>query len=119
MNVKFRHETPQTSDCIVHQFVSSKVEEIKEDVYNSKGSVVKQITVKRPVKCVIPPSEFENRDLDCALFSVENLKQSGVDLFKQQPITRPLFENDLDARASAVEQLDNFDYDSLNEKDFE
>ena len=118
MIYNFKSAKPHEDDNIVHHFESSSIQDMKEPVYNDKGKKVSERVVKKVITKVIPDSEFENLDLDCDLFSVENLKQAGVDLFKQAPTPVKLFGGDLDSRAAAVDALDNFDYSQLTEQDF-
>ena len=119
MNLNFNAAKPRPEDNIVSSFVSSDVVEEKENICDENGKIIRSRIVKKSVTKVIPLSAFENKDLPCSLFSVENMKAAGVDLFKQQPTTTKLFGMTLDERSDVSEQLDKFDFDSITEKDFE
>lgn len=118
MIYNFRHAIPCEDDNIVHQFETSSLVEMKEPVYNEKGKKVSERLVKKVQVNVIPASEFENSDIDCDLFSVENLQKAGIDLFKQAPTPVKIFGVDLDTRSQVADQLDDFDYSQLTEQDF-
>lgn len=114
---KFHHVTPIFDDSLVPRFVRSTAKTV-EKVIEHRGRKIKTFA-SVPVVEVIPDEEFENRGIDCSLFSVENLLASGTDLFKMQPITTPFFSPSLEALSDAREQLDNFTPEQLTEKDFE
>lgn len=118
MIYNFRRAIPREDDNIVHHFETSSLVETIEPVYNDKGKKIKERLVKKVCVKVIPASEFENSDMDCDLFSVENMKKAGVDLFKQAPTPVKIFGADLDARSQVADQLDSFDYSQLTEQDF-
>lgn len=109
---------PDPSDVIVHHFESSSIVEEKESVVDSEGKKLRDRIVKKVRKVALPSDEFENKGMDCSMFSVENMKAAGVDLFQQSPTPVKLFGGDLDSIGAAKDSLDNFDYSQLTEQDF-
>lgn len=118
MNLNFNAAKPRPDDNVVAYFSTSQIVEQKENICDDDGKIISTRIVRKSFTKVVPFSEFENRDLDCDLFSVENMKAAGVDLFKQQPLTAKLFGATLDQRSDVADQLDNFDYSQLTEQDF-
>ena len=113
---KFKHVVPRPEDVVVPQFVQSTVKSV-EKTTERHGRKFKRI-VRTPVVEVISPVTFENRGVDCRLFTVENMLSQGIDLFKQQPITTPFIKASLDDVSKVREECENFDPSNLTEKDF-
>lgn len=119
LNVRFNSEKPCLDDNIIPQFSASYVKEFKIEIRDDNGKLVETRIEKRPFTKVLSSSDFENEDLPCELFSVENMKKAGVDLFKQSPTPVKLFGLSLEDRSAVAEHLDNFDYSQLTESDFD
>lgn len=116
MRYRFNHVKPSPDNCVVPAFVQSVRKKAKRNILDEKGNVIGTEIVQLPVVSPIPHEEFENVGLSCDLFTPENQKAAGVDLRTLPPISTPFFGMTLDQRSEAVEQLENFDYDSLLEK---
>lgn len=104
-------ESPCLEDSPTPSFMVSEVENRKQEIYDAAGVLVSEQIIEVPVQKVIPASDFENKGLKAELFSVENKKAAGVDVFGQKPMTSPFYRNSLDAIGDGI--------DTLNETDFE
>lgn len=113
------HFIPDPQDYTVPTFHVAKRKKASYEIKDVKGKVVSKRESSVIVSEVPAHSEFENLGLSCDLFTVENQSKAGVDLFAKAPIKTPFFTLGLDGRSEATEQLENFDFDSLTEKDFE
>lgn len=113
------HFVPDPQDYTVPTFHVAKRKKTTCEIKDAKGKVVSKRDSSVLVAEVPSHSEFENLGLSCDLFTVENQQAAGVDLFGKAPIKTPFFTLGLDGRSEATEQLENFDFDSLTEKDFE
>lgn len=116
MRYRFSHCTPSPDNYVVPAFVQSVRKKVKRNILDEKGHVIGSEIVQLPVVSPIPHEEFENVGLSCDLFTPEVQEESGVDLRSKPPIAVPFFGMTLDQRSSVVDQLENFDYDSLLEK---
>lgn len=116
---KFNSLKPNVSDNIVPTFKVSQQSIEKQDVFDSKGKVVATKKVRKMISSPIPNDELENKGYSCDLFTVENLKNAGQDPYKMQPITQKMFGGDIDSVGTVTTALDEFNYDSLTDADFE
>lgn len=116
---RFNSLVPDVLDNIVPKFKVSKQSVEKQNVYDAKGKVVSTKRVRKMIAQLISSDELENKGFSCDLFTVENLKQAGQDPYKMQPTHAKMFGGDIDSIGTATSALDNFDYDSLTDADFE
>lgn len=101
----------------VATFLESSIEEMEVPVYNETGKVVNKVIERRVVRKTIPRSVLENEGLSCEMFTVENLQRAGIDVTKQNPITKPLYRGSLDGISAAYDILNDETYLSNLEKD--
>lgn len=99
-----------------HVFYRAAQKQVKRKIYDDDGNVVREDFLSVPFQEEIPVEELEHRGVSCDMFTIENMQAAGVEL---SPITKPLFGITIDQRSLITEQVENFDYDSLTEKDFE
>lgn len=119
MNKKFYNCKPRLEDNIVPHFVESDTKLVTQDIRDEKGNVILSKQVKLPFTREIPASEFENVDIDCDMFTFDNLKKSGYDLYKQSPILTPQYRGNLDSVGDAMDYVENLDVTQLTDKDFD
>lgn len=101
----------------VASFLESSIEELEVPVYNETGKVINKFIEKRVIRKTIPQSVLENEGLSCEMFTVENLHRSGIDVMKQNPITKSFYRGSLDGISAAYDILNDENILSNLEKD--
>lgn len=94
----------------VHEFVESKQVEVKRFFVDENGEKTTSEIVKKIVKIPISNDILENKGLKAEMFTIENLSKAGVDVMRQQPITRPFFRGSLDEMNESINLLNDSEY---------
>lgn len=93
-----------TLDCMSHEFVESRSEEIVVPFFDKNGNKIREVNEKKIVRTPIPDEVWENRGISAENFSIENQINAGVQL---KPFTGSFVGIDLD-------ESDNLGSDFIN-----
>lgn len=96
-------------DCMEHQFVDSRSEDVVVPFFDKDGNKVRELTEKKIVRTPISDEVWENRGIPAENFSLENQINAGVQL---KPFTGSFVGIDLDESdnlgSDFIDNVNNF-----------
>lgn len=102
---------PLPSAVIPANFFQSRIEEVKVPIYSKEGKKLRDITERRTIKEVIPPTYFFDPSLTKDMFTLTALQSAGVPLV---PVTtKQLGNDDLSQLSAVTDFVEGVDYEQL------